>query len=255
MAAEFGTDSPFYIARVLGEFPTEGSLDSLIKESWLEPAYLRWEEQAGLRAIDAAPVVGLDVARSLGRDESVAAVSQRARLHKLVAWRSRDLVSTADRAIGIAADTWREWQCLSHLPSELPVDIVRPVLIIVDAPGVGSGAHDEIRRRKHPVGEYWGWRPSSDPLRLLNQRSQVYWNLRRLLENGVAALPRDPLLREEMLATEWSEDTKGRIVIASKDLIRVALGRSPDRLDATTIALSVSSPDPRQRWSQFRPIY
>jgi hypothetical protein len=47
-----------------------------------------------------------------------------------------------------------------------------------------------------------------------------------------------------MLAIEWSEDTKGRIQIASKDLIRASLGRSPDRLDATTIALSVSAPLP-----------
>jgi phage terminase large subunit len=244
MAAEFGTASPWYISRVLGEFPTEGSLDSLIKASWLEPAYERWEK-GGLWGKE-APCVGLDVARSFDRDESVAAVTQGARLHRLVTWRSRNLVETADRAITVAIEARDEWilASASASPYALLGRFERQCALHIDSPGIGSGVVDECRRQKRAVTEYWGWRPSVDPERLLNLRSDVYWNLRRLLETGQAQLPRDQKLHEEMLAIEWGEDSKGRIQIASKDLIRAALGRSPDRLDATTIALNVSAPLP-----------
>jgi len=241
MAAEFGTDSPWYVSRVLGEFPTDGSVDSLIKLAWLEPAYERWEKEAGLLPGARIPVVALDVARSLERDESVAAVVQRSRLHRLVTWRSRNLVETADRAIRVAGDAWHEWQGRNaRFGYADPLMIPNPCPLIIDAPGVGSGAIDECRRRGREVTEYWGWSPSHDPLRLLNQRSAVYWNLRQGLEKGTISLPRDPMLHEEMLAIEWSEDTKGRIVIASKDLLRASLGRSPDRTDAATMALATS---------------
>ena len=245
MAAEFGTDSPWYISRVLGEFPTEGSLDSLVKASWLEPAYERWEK-GGLRG-ESAPCVGLDVARSFDRDESVAAVTQGARLHRLVTWRSRNLVETAERVLAVAREAREEWILASASPYELLKLNPPQCALHVDAPGVGSGVVDELKRQKRAVTEYWGWRPSQDPERLANTRADVFWNLRRLLETGQAQLPRDQKLHEEMLAIEWSEDTKGRIVIAPKELIRASLGRSPDRLDACTIALSVSAPPPAKQ--------
>jgi hypothetical protein len=253
--ADYG-DGPFFVASVLGDWPAVGSIDSLIRLEWLEPAYQRGDA-GGLRPdpLD-SPVVGLDVARSLDRDESVAAVSQGARLHKLVSWRSRDLVDTADRAIRVAADAWREWQLTMHgnMDDVRCLALTRVLGIIVDAPGIGSGVVDECRRRKHPVSEHWGWRPSSDPQRFANVRSEIHWNLRRLLETGRASIPRDPMLREEMLSLEWSEDTKGRIIMASKDLLRASLGRSPDRLDATTIALHASANSGRA-WTQFTPVW
>jgi hypothetical protein len=245
--AEYGETSPFYVSRVLARFPTEGSVNSLIRSDWLEPAYLRWE-QGGLRPTTRGPVVGLDVARSLDRDESVAAVAQGTRLHRLVAWHSRDLTDTADRAIRVAREAWIEWQRLSHGADELSTITAPPVPILVDAPGVGSGAHDEIKRRRHPCSEWWGWRPSVDPLRHLNMRADAFMRVRELLRDGTLALPRDPALREELLAIEISEDVKGRVVIASKELIRAALGKSPDRLDACTLAIWSSAPDPRQEW-------
>ena len=240
MEAEFGVESPWFIARVLGQFPPDGSLDSLIKPRWLEPAYERWDEQGGMlpgsrKLGGRAPVIGLDVARSLERDESVAAVVQQTRVHRLVAWRSRDLVDTADRAIKVAAEAYREWWSLSN---SIPAPDTQAAHIVIDAPGIGSGAHDECKRRGQSVEEYWGWTPSREPKRFLNKRADVFWNLRTLLENGTVSLPRDPMLREEMLAIEWSEDTKGRIVIGSKDLIRASLKRSPDRCDSVTMGLA-----------------
>ena len=51
-------------------------------------------------------------------------------------------------------------------------------------------------------------------------------------------MPRNELLLEEALATEWMINASGQIQIIGKDLIRKELGRSPDRLDAVVIGLS-----------------
>ena len=93
-------------------------------------------EAGELRATPEPPVVGLDVARSLDRDESVAAVSQGSRLHSLTTWRVRDLVETSRRAIEVADEAERAWLATSYVPGE--VRLARRVLLVVDAPGVGS---------------------------------------------------------------------------------------------------------------------
>ncbi len=253
---EYGADSPFFVARVKGEFPTEGSIDSLFRLEWLEGAYERHEAGEGLDP-NLDIVVALDVARSWHRDESVAAIAQGTRLHSLTAWRSRDLVDTAARFTLLADRTrltlyaarhgktvdetaalWSdpekicEWCDASGAPG---------AVLIVDAPGIGSGVVDELRRRGRVCCEYWGWSPTAEGQRLANQRAAVYWHLRKLLESGRAELPRDPMMHSEMLAMQWQEDARGRIVMIAKDELRKSLGRSPDRLDAAVVALAESS--------------
>jgi hypothetical protein len=251
MEAEVGIDSPWYKSRVLGEFPPVGSIDALVKAATVDEANAKWLE-GGLRPTPRGPVVGLDVARSEARDESCAAVAQGARIHSLATWRVRDLVATTNRAIAVAKAAWREWMLTAHSPDELSSITTPPVPLFIDASGIGSGCCDEAKRQGYPYAEHWGWRPSSDPTRHLNVRSDAYLNLKRLLETGAAQLPPDPLLREEILSTEWTEDAKGRIVIGNKDILRAALKRSPDRCDAVTIALLNSAPSARQAWRTVR---
>jgi hypothetical protein len=255
MAAEFGIESPFYVARVLGEFPTTGSVDSLVRLKWLEDAYARWENGPPGFAPFPRPVVALDVGRSLDRDPSVAAVVQGARLHAFHPWYSRDLVNTAEQFLRISerarmafyakgravrpenavyqdTDKLREWLTLSGAPF---------LSLWIDAPGVGSGCVDECRRRGRDVTEYWGWLPARDEKRFANERASVHWNFRTLLESGRAALPRDPMLEEEALALEWSQDAKGRIVMLSKDELRKTLKRSTNHLDVACMGLAAST--------------
>ena len=72
-------------------------------------------------------------------------------------------------------------------------------------------------------------------------REQVaFWHFRTVLEHGTIQLPPDTLLEEEALAVEWQIAPNGAIQIMGKDLLRKALGRSPDRLDAVVIGLFVS---------------
>jgi hypothetical protein len=127
MAAEFGEDSPWYISRVLGRFPPAGSVDSLLRSEWLEAAYQLHETTPNTFTRNPVPVVALDVARSLDRDESVASVAQGARLHEVHAWRSRDLVDTTDRFLSIVDTARLTWHGASRGQE-------------VDASGLGGSA-------------------------------------------------------------------------------------------------------------------
>jgi phage terminase large subunit len=255
MAREYGEESAFYIGRVLGEFPTEGSVDALLRRQWIDDAFDRHDAGVAFTALP-LPVLALDVARSVDRDESVAAIVQGTAVHALHAWRSRDLVVTADRFAQIADRSRLAWLAatsgrtiataednavLSHadaLERWLSLSNVPQFKLYVDAPGVGSGVVDELRRIGRPVTEYWGWRPADDDRRFANARAEHYWRLRTLLDAGDLALPRDVALADELAALEWTLDNRGRIVMLSKEELRRSLGRSPDRADACVIGLA-----------------
>ena len=70
-----------------------------------------------------------------------------------------------------------------------------------------------------------------------NRRAEVFWNVRRLLEEGKVAMPRDAKLWDELCATRWSPNSKGQVALEAKDDLKDRLGRSPDRADAVSMAL------------------
>jgi hypothetical protein len=252
MAAEFGTDSPFYVARVLGDFPPSGSVDSLIRRDWLEAAYARHDAGISFQSYP-LPALALDVGRSLDRDESVAGVGQGLTVHALHAWRSRDLTVTADRFLAIADEARLAWHAATT--RKQVGEVKHPAMLeewlrgrgvpafplIIDTPGVGGGVVDDARKRGRHVTEFWGGIPARNEKRFANQRAEVYWSLRTCLENDTASLPRDPLLHEELLALEWTQDSKSRILMLSKDELKKTIKRSPDRSDTVTMLLSHST--------------
>jgi hypothetical protein len=252
MAAEYGTDSAFYVSRVLGEFPPEGSIDSLVRPEWIDEAVARHEARTGLLEW-VCPVLALDVARSIDRDENVAAIAQGPRLHGFHAWHSRNLIFTADNFVEIADATEREWLGRSWSPAEVEMHTRRALPLVVDAPGIGSGVVDHIRAKGRAVREHWGWVPAEDARRFANHRAAVFFSFRRQLENGTGELPRDPKLREEALAMQWTQDAKGRILMISKDDLRKAIGRSPDRLDAGVLALHEA--ETHRAWQSVQVAY
>ena len=257
MAAEYGTDSAFYVSRVLAEFPTEGSVDSLVTRDQIDAAMDR-HDPLGPLAPWPIPVLTLDVARSVARDESMAALTQGSAVHSLSGWRVRDLTVTTDRFLRVAARSRLAWYLDTRASSLEDKDspVVRDTEKLlgwldrmgvpafetwVDAPGVGGGVVDDLRRRGHDVHEWWGWNPPEDGKRFANVRAEASWGVRKLLEADQAALPRDELLAEDLLALEWSLDGKGRIQILAKEEVRKSLGRSPDRGDVVVMGLAAGT--------------
>jgi hypothetical protein len=80
------------------------------------------------------------------------------------------------------------------------------------------------------------------PTKFRNRRAESFWNLRRLLERGVIALPPDLKLADELCSMRWSIGLDGRIQIEPKEELRARIGRSPDRADAVAMAFCPEPP-------------
>ena len=79
------------------------------------------------------------------------------------------------------------------------------------------------------------------PKRFKNKRAELFWQLRKGLEQGKLALPDDDELLADLSALRYRFDQQGRIVLESKDEVRHRLGRSPDRGDAVALACAGST--------------
>jgi hypothetical protein len=248
MREEYGETSSIYRSRVLSEWPEE-SVEGLIKRAWLIAAFDRHDAyQAPLEAHGeylvwnskppAAPpvVLGVDVAR-YGADHSVVAIIRGSHVESLVTWHGASTTDSADRVLELAGS--------------LKMGLGRP-RIVIDEPGLGGGLIDVIRKANWEVIAFNGAASAPEPARFLNLRAASHWKFRELLENSLISLPRDAMLEEEALAVEWQLAVgSGGIQIVAKDMMRKALGRSPDRLDAVVMGLweSVGAP-PRPQWGQ-----
>lgn len=123
--------------------------------------------------------------------------------------------------------------------------------VAVDAIGVGAGTVNEARRLGFPVQAlYAGGKPmkmvekaedgrvvewSPDVNLHENLRSQMYWQLREDFRLDVIDAPRNDKWWDELLAHTFEDDNKV-VKLVSKDVLRVALRRSPDLADASVMA-------------------
>lgn len=261
MRAEHGVASPFWSVAVLGQFPDQ-AVDSLVQPSWIDAGVARWEAgELGPTRRTAAAMIGLDVARS-GSDFCVAAPvlgnligSNNARrgkgviLREFVAWRGLDLMATTHKvrelSISIERDRTSAWRMVDAAP------------VVVDMPGLGSGVYDRMEELNRDTDArvkaiaFNGWTRRAAPARATNDRAESHWLIREGLERGTLAIPPDAMLREELLSVRWSLDARGQVLMESKDLIRPRLKRSPDRLDALSMALFGLAENARRTPSTF----
>jgi hypothetical protein len=117
----------------------------------------------------------------------------------------------------------------------------------VDEIGIGAGVVDRLRELKCPaVGVNVASAPV-EPERFTNLRTELWWNLRELLNpnpranpNPIALPPDDELL-VDLTNVKYRLDSRGRMQLESKDEIKKRLGRSPDRGDAVVLAFAPST--------------
>jgi phage terminase large subunit len=236
MEAEYGTDSAFYQGRVLAEFPTVGSIDSLIERAWVDRANDNWNNGTfALAANRFRKRLVADIAR--GGDECVIATVQGPIVESLTSFRESDLMKTTNqlnrRATELGSLTIGRTR-----PSE--EDLLRArCRVTVDDVGVGGGVTDRLRELGVRVTPFNGAAKASKPERYANLRAESYFQLREAMMRGKIALPPDPKLSEELLATCYTTDDKGRIQIEGKDILRSKLRRSPDRADTVSMACEV----------------
>ena len=223
-AEEWGTDNPIYISKVLGEFPTQDPFAVVRVE---DVAACRLDLEMPRTPAELLPVeLGVDVGGG------------------------GDLTVIRERR-GIRAG--REWTSNSDRPEELAPLVLHAIResgatsVKVDAIGIGWGLCGELRNRysrsEHTAAivEVNVAEKATDPVKYFNLRSQIWWEVGRLLSQDrawdLASMDNADRTVAELLEPRYELDTSGRIKVESKDDIRERLkGRSPDHADALLLA-------------------
>jgi hypothetical protein len=234
-ARQWGSTSPVYLNRVLGEFSTTDS-DGVIPLEWLEAAQDRWDilKEAGKLEADLLRAVAADVATEDGVDKTILAALHGLVLSRLLSFPNVDTMATTGHVKSIidAAKAGR-----------------LPPLAVIDAIGVGTGVVDRLREQGIKVDAFMGsskakYKDKTGELTFLNRRAEAWWGLRDLLNpafGAVIAIPSSeafPTLTGDLIAPKWDQTSTGHIKIEDKDDIRKRLGRSPDEGDAVTMAFN-----------------
>ena len=234
--ADTGRDHPLFMAGVLAEFP-DAQDDSLTGRKAVDAA-MADDAPSGEGAPTAAddalqPVyIGVDVAR-FGYDKSA-----------LIARRGQRVI--AMKAF-VGMDTMRlSWEA-SSMAKELGAEAV-----FVDETGVGGGVVDRLRELGAPVyGVQFGGR-APHPVQFGNLRSEIFWELRRLLEERLIALPNDDALAGQLLTLRYDVSSSGQVKLESKKAMRTKGLPSPDLADA--LAMAFMRPPSLQIWTGNEPF-
>ena len=233
---DYGPDHPLYLAGVLALFP-DAQDDSLIGRQAVEDAM---EESAP--AGEGAPTededarepvyIGVDVAR-FGFDKSA-----------LVARRGQ-------RVIASKAFTKMDTMRLAYETTEMAREL-NAEAVFVDETGVGGGVVDRLRELGSPVhGVQFGGK-APHRARFANLRSEIFWELRRLLNDRLIALPNDDHLAGQLLSFRYDVSSSGQVRLESKKDMRGRGLPSPDKADA--LAMAFMRPPSLQIWTGNEPF-
>lgn len=224
---EHGKESPFYLARVLGEFPTDDTY-GLFPFSHVDAAQERHLSlPRGKGAPGACPALrprlGVDVAR-FGDDQTCLLVRNDVAVVHIERHSGKPTTWTTQRTLALM----REW----HVP---------PDDVSVDVIGLGAGVVDQLKHRGLRVqGVNFGAKSILKGVKgealYANVRAECYKRAADALDparGGDLALLDDGLLAEELAAIKYEYDERsGALKIKPKDDIKKGLGRSPDTSDA-----------------------
>jgi hypothetical protein len=239
----WGKDSSLFKSKVRALFP-ETSSEGVIPLGWAEAAMARWERwRDGTYVIDPDTqeplcleepraqqpgeiVIGADISDG-GEDETVAAVRQGDVVRELLAFPSKDPLTTADDLQVIAAK--------HGAPTNAKY--------IVDGIGVGSGVVAKLRRDSQDTYAFIaaansGRKDTTQKMTFINDRAAAWWNLRELLNparrgGATIAFPRDDKLLAELTCPRFdTQPGTPKYKIEKKEDIKARLGRSTDRADA-----------------------
>ena len=174
---------------------------------------------APLNMTDEPVYIGVDVAR-FGFDKSALCVRQGERVLAVRSYERMDtmrLVFEVQRAV-------QAWSAEA---------------VFVDEGGVGGGVVDRLRELGAPVyGVHFGG-SAQRPRRFFNRRSEIFWELRRLLHDALITLPRDEELTGQLLGLRYDVSSSGQIRLEGKPQMRKRGMPSPDKADALALAFLV----------------
>ena len=236
-ADAWGEDHPLFRSAVYAEFP-DSLDDSLVGKQAVDDAMAEsapsGEGAPSAEEDEREPVyIGVDVAR-FGEDKSV-----------LIARRGQRVI--AIKPLGREMDTMRVAGEASLMANEL-----RAEAIFVDENGVGGGVCDRLKETGAPVYGVQFGRRAPHPTRFANLRSEIFWELRRLMNDRLIALPNDDTLAAQLLSMRYDVTSSGQVKLESKRETRKRGIPSPDHADA--LALAFMRPPSLQIWTGYEPF-
>ena len=222
-----GERSAAYQTRVLGDFPSEAD-DTLISLRLIEEAV----ERQFADITDSDAIMGLDIAR-FGDDQTVAVVRRGQRVVKLEAFPKSNLMETTGRALDLARRYGVE-------------------KIVVDEVGLGSGVLDRLNE----IGEIEaigvnGGKNADDTDHYRNLRAQMFDQLKERFVDRSISIPRDAELISQLASITYSFNSKGQLVLESKQQIRNSGRQSPDKADALALAFTAPEPPPEPEFRMW----
>lgn len=225
MRAEYGEQSPVYISKVLGLFPSDAE-DGVVRLSALRACSQPRDTEPTPEQL--LPVeLGVDL--GAGGDETC--IRERRGIMVGREWRTRD----------------RDPIVVANLIVEA-IRTTHATAVKVDSIGIGWGIVGTLRERQQQgqhaadiVGVNVGT-TSAQPQRFPRLRSQIWWEIGRQLseDHGWDFSALDPDDRERLIhqltAPKYLHDSSRRIVVEKKEETKKRLGRSPDNADALLLA-------------------
>jgi hypothetical protein len=238
--AQYAEDDPYVQAALYARFPS-GNTAKAIPMSWLEKAMpiknvvdLEWKDKSERQG---EITLGIDIA-SDGGDEFV--IAKRDGWHGSIIHRSSGRAN--ENAVDVAGI------CLTHIITASKLheerEIRSRVKVKIDAIGLGWGVvsilkewvkEQRINAEIVPVNVA---EKALAPQRFKNQRSELWWNMRELLqeESVEVTLDIDDATLRQLNGPAYSTDTAGRIIIESKKDMKDRGTHSPDRAEALLLA-------------------
>lgn len=242
--SRWGTDHPFYISKILGQFP-DASVDSLIPMSLVRAAVERDLPEGEPNEL------GVDVAR-MGTNETVI-YHRRGSVARLYgAYTQRSLMEVCGFVVRAINDTGA-------------------MRIKIDDIGLGGGVTDRLVEIQNETGSpipRWvdiigvnvGLPPTdNDPetKKFQNYKSEICWMLRDRFEKGDIDIGDDPDTIAQIAAMKYEITSRGWLKIASKEDMQKEMEKvdtsagslSPDRFDALVLCFCEDAPgDDLSEW-------
>lgn len=213
IAATYGETSNAFRIRVLGEFALADD-DTLIAAELVDGA-----QDRDVAASPGEPLVyGLDVAR-FGTDRTALCKRKGNVVLEIRHWGGLDLMQTVGAVMNEAK---------KDAPDEICVDTI----------GLGSGVADRLREmgmnvRDVNVAESSAMNPNAHRL-----RDELWLSVKDWLATKSVKLPKDEVLRQELVAPRYTFTSTGKIVVESKDGMKKRGMRSPDLADALCLTFA-----------------
>ena len=232
----WGEGSAAFQSRILGEFPKQGD-DNLIALDDIEEAQYAPGElpPPGDRRSDDiiamlvpgwsehTPVaLGVDVAR-YGPDRSVALLRRGYIVEDIKVFPKSDTMALTGAVIAMARER-------------------RPDRVNVDEVGVGAGVLDRLREQGIPARGINGASAPARATECANLRAEGYWNLAERFQNRRIRIPQDAELAAELSELRYTYNSRGKLLLESKETIRNRSRNSPDKADALMLAFLDEAP-------------